>query len=413
MGCSSSSFGTRGTRGKRGTRKDGHVSASYGLRVPALLAMAANGFVIIMTETLPAGLLPQIADGLAVSQAGAGQLVTAYAGGTVLAALPAVTLTRGFRRKPLLLAGIAGFLIANALTAVVGSYGLALVVRFVAGAFSGLLWGITPGYARRTAPPELGGRALSIAMLGAPVALAVGTPLGTFAGSLVGWRAVFGALSVISIGMLAWVALAVPDVPGTEPGDRTSVRVSAVAPGVPAVLAVVVGWMLAHNMLYTYISPLMHSLGSPAQVDVVLLAFGVSAIASIWITGVLVDRALRLLVLASLAGFGAAALAMALGGRAPAASYGAVVVWGLTFGGAATQLNTAAADAAADVDVTATLITTVWNLAILGGGLLGGALLSGLGATSLSWSALALIAAALAVAFTARRRAFPPGPRSG
>ena len=51
----------------------------------ALLVMALMGFLLIATETMPAGLLPQIATGLATSEGTAGQLVSAYALGTILA----------------------------------------------------------------------------------------------------------------------------------------------------------------------------------------------------------------------------------------------------------------------------------------------------------------------------------------
>ncbi|KOP68376.1 hypothetical protein AMS62_26340 [Bacillus sp. FJAT-18019] len=42
----------------------------------SLLALAMAGFICILTESLPAGLLPQIASDLDVTQALAGQLVT-------------------------------------------------------------------------------------------------------------------------------------------------------------------------------------------------------------------------------------------------------------------------------------------------------------------------------------------------
>ncbi|PWW35112.1 hypothetical protein DET56_113116 [Paenibacillus pabuli] len=61
-----------------------------------LLALAMAGFIAIMTETLPAGLLPQIKEGLQVSEAGAGQLVTFYAVGSLIAAIPVAVLTRGW-----------------------------------------------------------------------------------------------------------------------------------------------------------------------------------------------------------------------------------------------------------------------------------------------------------------------------
>lgn len=58
-----------------------------------LLALATAGFVTILTEALPAGLLPQIGTGLSVSEALAGQLVTIYAAGSLVVAIPLTAAT--------------------------------------------------------------------------------------------------------------------------------------------------------------------------------------------------------------------------------------------------------------------------------------------------------------------------------
>lgn len=49
------------------------------LPLGGLLALASAGFITILTEAMPAGLLPQMSDGLGVSPALVGQLVTLYA----------------------------------------------------------------------------------------------------------------------------------------------------------------------------------------------------------------------------------------------------------------------------------------------------------------------------------------------
>ena len=66
-----------------------HDSAD-GLPLGKLLALALAGFITIMTETVPAGLLPQIGQGLGVSEALAGQLTPGMLAlpEPVLAALP-------------------------------------------------------------------------------------------------------------------------------------------------------------------------------------------------------------------------------------------------------------------------------------------------------------------------------------
>src|SRR4051794_7459334 len=91
-------------------------SAPDKLPVSGLLALAMTGFIAILTETLPAGLLPQISAGLGVSEALAGQTVTLYALGSLLAAIPLTVATRGWSRRSVLLTAIVGFLAFNTVT---------------------------------------------------------------------------------------------------------------------------------------------------------------------------------------------------------------------------------------------------------------------------------------------------------
>ncbi|WP_242455744.1 hypothetical protein [Pantoea agglomerans] len=90
----------------------------------------------------------------------------------------------------------------------------------------------------------------------------------------------------------------------------------------------------------------------------------------------------------------------------------AVIVWGWSFGGASTQMQTAAADAAGDhVDVVQAMVTTTWNLAIASGGVMGGLLLNNAGAVSFPWALLTFMAVALIIAWCAKKHAFKPGAR--
>ena len=176
--------------------------------------MALTGFLLIATETMPAGLLPQIAAGLATTQATVGQLVSAYALGTIVATIPLIARTQAIRRKPVFRSSVLGFLLANTITALSGSIALSLAGRFVAGAFSGLAWAMMAGYARRIAVPENAGRALAIASLGTPLGLALGTPLGSWVGATLGWRWSFGALSILPLLTLTLTLALVPDAAG-------------------------------------------------------------------------------------------------------------------------------------------------------------------------------------------------------
>lgn len=298
-----------------------------------LLALAMAGFITILTETLPAGLLPQISVGLGISDALAGQLITLYAVGSFLAAIPLIAVTRGWGRRPLLLICIIGFFIFNSITALSFNFIVTLVARLFAGVSAGVLWGMTAGYARRMVGESLKGRAMAVAMVGAPIALALGVPIGTFLGTLTSWRTVFWIMSLLSLALVFWVLWKLPDYPGQAHGKRLSLHKVFLIPGVRPILVVVLAWVLAHNILYTYIAPFLERAGLAQRVDVVLLVFGMTSVIGIWVTGLWIDRSLRALVLISLSGFGLAAVLLGMGINQPVAIFVGVALWGLLCGG--------------------------------------------------------------------------------
>lgn len=378
-----------------------------------LLALSMAGFIAILTETLPAGLLGHIASGLQVCEAMAGQLVTVYALGSLLAAIPLVTLTQGWRRRTVLLLAVVGFGVFNTVTALSEHYTLTLVARFMCGVAAGLAWGVIAGYARRMVSVSQQGRAMAVAMIGAPLALSLGVPAGTWLGDLLGWRSTFVLVSLATLVLLGWVLISVPDFDGLVAGRRASIGQVLSTPGVSAVLAVIFTWVLAHNILYTYIVPFLQAAGMAGSTGLVLLLFGCAALVGIAVVGALIDRHLRRLVLGSLAGFGVASVLLGLAVGVPWLVYFSVALWGLTFGGAGTLLQTASADAAGEgADVAQSMIVTVWNLAIAVAGVVGGVLLSHWGVQGFAWLLLALVGLALALTLRARGHGFPPGQRN-
>ncbi|MCE3604990.1 MFS transporter [Massilia sp. P8910] len=382
------------------------------LPVAALLALAMTGFICIASETLPAGLLPLIADDLHVSNAIAGQTVTAYALGSLLAAIPLTVATAGWRRRSVLLLTIAGFLVFNATTAHSSNFWLTMGARFCAGASAGLAWSLLAGYARRMVAVRQQGQAMAIAMVGTPIALALGVPLGAWLGKAFGWRNAFDIMSGLAALLIVWVLVKVPDYPGQAGHARRSMGTVFNTPGVRPVLATVILWMLGHNVLYTFIAPFIALAGLTGSIDTVLMTFGLAALAGIWGAGRMVDRQLRGAVLSSLAIFALVSLLFIYASSAPAAIYLGVAVWGLTFGGAATLLQTALADSAGNgADVALSMNVVAWNSAIAGAGVLGGVLLNNWGAGSFPWAVLGLTVAGFVVAWSARVHGFPAGPR--
>ena len=385
-------------------------SAATTDRLPwtALLVMALMGFILIATETMPAGLLPQIATGLNITESTAGQFVSAYALGTVIATMPAVALTRGMRRKPVFLVGILGFLAASLITAFSPNIALSLGARLLAGAFSGLIWGMLAGYARRIAPAHLAGRALAVASIGTPVGLAVGTPLGSWIGTSLGWRWSFGALAILTIVTVILAGIFVPDVPGQRAESRVSLFRVLHIPGVTVILAVIVAWMLAHNIVYTYISAYLREANLHLPVGVALATFGASALLGIGITGAVIDHGLRQLMFTSIAMFIVSGVVFLAGHQSLSAVLTTLVLWGVAFGGAAAQLQTAISTASGEnADVANSMLGVAFNLAIFAAGVIGAVVIGSFHGLALPVVMIGLAVTALAIAFLGRRTAFP------
>ena len=219
-------------------------------------------------------------------------------------------------------------------------------------------------------------------------------------------------MSTLSLVLVAWVLAAVPDYPGQPAGKGVSLKTVAALPGVRAVLALVLCWMLAHNILYTYIAPFAARAGLASRVDVLLFIFGFAALLGIWMTGSVIDNALRISVLTSLSCFALTALALLVWGSHPIVLLVATAVWGLTFGGAATQIQTALADTAGTgADLALSMNVVVWNGAIAGGSILGGVLLHTSGPASFPPVILCLALLGLGIAHCARKNGFPAGRR--
>lgn len=388
------------------------AAAEGRLPLASLLALAMAAFITILTEALPAGLLPQMAQSLAVSEAWVGQTVTIYAIGSLMAAIPLTAATQGLRRRPLLLAALAGFVLANTVTTLSTSYVLTMTARFLAGVSAGVLWALLAGYAARMVPDHQKGRAIAVAMVGTPLALSLGVPAGTFVGNLVGWRVCFGIMSGLALVLMLWARIKLPDFAGQATGRALSLRQVFTLPGVRPVLVAVLAFVLAHNVLYTYIAPFLSAAGMAQRTDAVLLVFGVASLLGIWIVGVLIDRRLRAMTLGSIGVFAMAALALGVARDEPGVVYVAVAAWGVAFGGSATLFQTALAKVAASAaDVAQSMLVTAWNLAIAGGAIVGGMLLERLGAGAFAPALIALLALALGVVWAARRHGFPAPTR--
>lgn len=382
------------------------VGESQATRFPwlGLLALACAAFITVLTECVVAGLLPAMSRDLGISETWVGQLTSVYALGSMLTAIPMVKLTCHMPRRRLLMAALLSFAVVNSAMAWTHSYGLMLVTRFLGGVTGGLVWALLVGYASRMVPPRQQGRAIAVAMLGTPLALTIGMPAGVWLALWLGWRGVFGLMSLLSVALVVWARLSLPSLPGLPMQSRGRLSEVLALPGLLPVYVVMLLAVLAHNVLYTYIAPFIAFTGVTLSLDKLLLLFGVASVVSVVITGAWIDRWLRWLMVICIGLFLLASLILAWWPRWPWVPVIGMALWGLSYGGAATLLQTAVSRRAGEQqDLGQSLVVVGWNGAIAGGGVVGGMLLRIGGVDTLPWLLVWLLVVTLWVTVSAKK----------
>jgi predicted MFS family arabinose efflux permease len=262
-------------------------------RLPRVVfVLAAGTFLMGTTEFMIAGLLPEIAAGLDVSVAQAGLLITAFAVGMIVGSpLMAIATLRLPRRTTLVLA-LAVFALGHVVAALSPSFAITLAARMLTALATGAFWSVAAVVASSAAGPAAGSRALGVVIGGLTMANVVGVPIGSWAGQIAGWRGPFWALAGLSIVAAAVIGRFIPD---DEDREVPSIRSELVALRdrrvwlALAASALIMGGVLA---TYTYIAPLLtERAGIPAAaVPLVLVGFGVGALAGTTTGGRLGDR---------------------------------------------------------------------------------------------------------------------------
>ncbi|POM23163.1 Sugar efflux transporter B [Actinomadura rubteroloni] len=370
-------------------------------------ALAVGSFLFVTVETLPIGLLSDLAAGLAVSEGTVGQLVTVYAFCVMAAAVPLTVAFSRFPRRALLIGVFAVFVAATTASALAGNYVVLLVVRAVLAMAQALFWSVAVSLAGTLVPDARKGRAIALVYAGISFAQLLGVPGGVALGHWLGWRWAMGVLPVAGLVVVAVLAAFLPPVQGHEPIrarrvfallGRTRVRTAMIA-----ITAAFTGTYVA----FTYISPLLQRVGhvQPDMVSVFLLLFGLAGVGGNALAGVLVDRRPYTTVFVAVGGMLTVVVAFAaLGGRTPVTVL-TVVAWGLC-GSAMPTVFTAWALRLAPADreaITALLVIAV-NFGLGAGALVGGGLLNGAGTSGVTSAAALLLATALAAAVLGSRQ---------
>ena len=259
----------------------------------ALLALTISAFAIGTTEFVIVGLVPTIAEQLAISLPSAGMLVSIYALGVAIGAPVLTALTGKLPRKQLLLALMVLFTVGNLLAWQAPGYATLVVARLLTGLAHGVFFSIGSTIATSLVPKEKAASAIAIMFGGLTVALVTGVPLGTFIGQHFGWRETFLAVSLLGVIALIASAILVPgNIPGRAPASLADQLKVLTHPRLLMIYAITALGYGGVFTAFTFLAPMMQNLAgfTPNAVSWILLGYGVAvAVGNIW-GGKLADK---------------------------------------------------------------------------------------------------------------------------
>lgn len=366
----------------------------------ALFALAVGGFAIGTTEFASMSLLPQLATGLGVDEPTAGHAISVYALGVVVGAPTLAVLGARLSRRKLLIALMAFFAAANALSALAPTFGWMLLFRFMSGLPHGAFFGVGALVAASMVPHERRSQAVSRMMLGLTIATIAGVPFANVIGRALGWRWGFAIVAVLAVVTALMVLFFAP----RTPPDRAAspLRELGALRNLHVWLALATGAIGFGGLfaVYTYLASTMIEVtgAAPEMIPVALALFGVGMTLGTIICAWGADRALMPTAGLTLV-FGAAVLALyALAAQQTWSMLVTVTLIGMS-GGLGSVLQIRLMDVAGEAQMlAAALHHSAFNVANALGPLLGGAAISaGLGWTSTGWVGMALALGGLAI----------------
>jgi DHA1 family inner membrane transport protein len=267
-----------------------------------LLALALGAFGIGVTEFSPMGMLPVIANDLAVSIPTAGMLISAYAFGVLIGA-PLMTLVfANMSRRNLLLLSMGIFTLGNLISAMADSYNLLLFGRIVTSFNHGAFFGVGSVVAMSIVPPEKRAGAVAAMFSGLTIATIGGVPLATYIGEVIGWRPAFFAMAVIGVVTMLALRLSLPPLANESKANvRNELRVLGKGSVLAALLLTVVSSSSMFTV-FTYIVPILQdeTHASTAFVTSMLVLYGTGLALGNYLGGRFADRSLDLTLIASL-----------------------------------------------------------------------------------------------------------------
>jgi predicted MFS family arabinose efflux permease len=383
---------------------EGERPAAWG----AVLALSLGAFTLVASEFMPVSLLTPIAADLHISEGQAGQAISISGAFALVTSLCIAALAGRIDRKVLLLALTLLMIASGTVVAFAPNYLVFMAGRALIGIAIGGFWSMSAATAMRLVPERDVPRALAILNGGNALATVIAAPLGSFLGSVIGWRGAFFCVVPVAAIAFTWKLVGLPPMRVAEQPRSANLARLLMRPAVGLGMAAVSLFFMGQFTLFTYLRPFLETVthAGVSTLSFLLLLLGVAGFIGTTLIGwFLKDQLYRTLIV--IPGMMAAiALALVAFGSSVTATAILLAAWGLIATSAPAGWWTwLARTLPRDAEAGGGLMVAVVQLAIMLGATVGGLVFDASGYQATFQMSAALLAAAAVLAMLAARAA--------
>jgi len=257
-----------------------------------VFAMTLCVFALIASEFMPVSLLTPMAADLHVSEGAAGYGIAISGAFAVLTSLSISALAGRMDRKTLLLWLTGLMAVSGAVVALAPSYFVYMIGRALIGVVIGGFWSMSAATAMRLVPAARVPRALAIFNGGNALATVIAAPLGSYLGSIIGWRGAFFCLIPVAAIALAWQWISLPAMTAARSNESGSMFRLLKRRTIVLGMAACGAFFMGQFALFTYVRPFLETVAhaNVSTLSLILLGIGVAGFIGTATIGVFLRR---------------------------------------------------------------------------------------------------------------------------
>ncbi|NUF13268.1 MFS transporter [Acinetobacter oleivorans] len=259
----------------------------------AVFVMSLCCSVLIASEFMPVSLLTPISTDLNMSE---GQVGQAIAISGIFAVITSLSISRVFKtwdRRPIMLSLTLLMIVSGIIITFAHSAVLFMLGRAILGVVIGGFWAMSTSIVMRLVPPLSVPKALGLLNGGNALATTIAAPLGSFLGSIIGWRGAFFCIVPIAVFALIWQFKSMPALPAILSVEKSKnpfglLKRPIVLYGMLGVLLLFMGQFA----LFTYLRPFLETVThvNAAQLSTLLLILGVTGLVGTFLISLMLHR---------------------------------------------------------------------------------------------------------------------------